>query len=86
MDWRIVSIGTLASNPLWNESGTPRTGHATTTIVKSGDAFMLIDPSLPAQMLHAKLSERWGIGLDSIDSLNINNIFQIEKFQPIYYF
>jgi len=66
MDWRIVSIGTLASNPLWNESGTPRTGHATTTIVKSGDTFMLIDPSLPAQMLHAKLSERWGIGLDSI--------------------
>ena len=66
MDWRILSIGTLACNPLWNESGAPRTGHATTTIIKSGDVFLLVDPSLPAQMLNAKLSERWGITLSSI--------------------
>lgn len=66
MDWRIVSIGTLASNPLWNEVGAPRTGHATTTVIKSGDAIMLVDPSLPGQMLNARLYERWGIDLSAV--------------------
>lgn len=66
MDWRIVSIGTLAANPLWRESGAPRTGHATTTVIKSGDAIMLVDPSLPGQMLNARLNERWGIDLSVV--------------------
>ena len=47
MDWRIVSIGTLSSHPLWSERGEVRTGHATTTAIKSGDAMLLVDPSLP---------------------------------------
>jgi glyoxylase-like metal-dependent hydrolase (beta-lactamase superfamily II) len=65
MDWRIVSIGTLPSNPLWNETGAPRTGHATTTVIKSGDSLMLVDPSLPGQILNARLQERWGIDLST---------------------
>jgi glyoxylase-like metal-dependent hydrolase (beta-lactamase superfamily II) len=66
MEWRIASIGTLASNPLWNERGTPRTGHATTTVIKSGGAILLVDPSLPPQMVNAKLQERWGITLSDV--------------------
>ena len=66
MDWRIVSIGTLPLNPLWNETGALRTGHATTTVIKSDEAILLVDPSLPPQMLNARLHERWGIGLDVI--------------------
>lgn len=66
MDWRIVSIGTLASNPIWNETGALRTGHATTTIIKSGNATVLVDPSLPGEMLNARLHERWGIDLSVI--------------------
>ena len=66
MDWRIVSIGTLASNPLWYERGAPRTGHATTTVIKSGDAVLLVDPSLPPLMVDAKLQERWGLTLADV--------------------
>ena len=66
MEWRIASIGTLASNPLWKESGPQRTGHATTTVIKSGDAILLVDPSLPPLMLDARLHERWGLGLSEI--------------------
>lgn len=66
MDWRIASIGTLASNPLWNETGSPRTGHATTTVIKSGDTVLLVDPSLPPQMLDARLQERWGLTLPKV--------------------
>jgi glyoxylase-like metal-dependent hydrolase (beta-lactamase superfamily II) len=66
MDWRIVSIGTLPSNPLWNETGPRRTGHATTTVIKSDKTILLVDPSLPPQMLNARLQERWGIDLSAI--------------------
>ena len=66
MDWRICSIGTLPSNPLWNEKGSLRTGHATSTVIKSGDAVLLVDPSLPQQMLDARLQERWGLTLGDI--------------------
>lgn len=66
MDWRICSIGTLATNPLWHEKGSPRTGHATATIIKSGDAVLLVDPSLPPQMVDAHIQERWGIDLSAV--------------------
>ncbi len=60
LDYRVVSIGTLATHPLWNEHTEVRTGHATTTLLCSGSATILIDPSLPAQALLARLSERCG--------------------------
>ncbi|MDP6541627.1 MAG: MBL fold metallo-hydrolase [Phycisphaerales bacterium] len=66
MDWRVASIGTLSLHPLWNERGEPRTGHATTTIIKSDDAILLVDPSLPPQMLDARLQERWGMRLTEV--------------------
>ena len=57
-EFRIVSIGTLAAHPLWNEKGDLRTAHATTTIVSVGDSHILVNPALPAQALTARMSER----------------------------
>lgn len=51
---------------MWSERGELRTGHATTTIVKSGDTTLLVDPSLPPSVLDARLNERWGINLASV--------------------
>lgn len=63
MDYRIISIGALAANPLWGERAqTPvRTGHATTTLVRSGKRTILIDPGLPEQVVAARLGERAGL-------------------------
>lgn len=58
MEWRVISIGTLPAHPLWGEKGQVRTGHATTTLVVSGDKRILIDPGLPEQILVARLAER----------------------------
>ncbi len=62
MDLRILSIGTLAAHPLWDERHPVRTGHSTTTLIRSGDATILVDPGLPAQALKARLGERANIG------------------------
>ncbi|MBT5583066.1 MAG: hypothetical protein HOJ54_03570, partial [Phycisphaerae bacterium] len=55
---RVISIGTLSTNTLWEESRDTRTGHATTTLVKGDDVTIVVDPGLPSQVIAAKLSER----------------------------
>jgi glyoxylase-like metal-dependent hydrolase (beta-lactamase superfamily II) len=61
MDFRVISLGALAAHPLWNERAPARTGHATTTLVRSKDAVVLVDPGLPAPAVAARLSERAGL-------------------------
>ena len=58
--YRVISIGTLARNTLWNEPQAIRMGHATTTLVESDDALIVVDPSLPAPVLAARIHERSG--------------------------
>src|SRR5258705_8982567 len=58
-EYRVISIGTLAAHPLWNEKTPLRTGHATTTLIDVGENIhILVDPGLPAQALVARMSER----------------------------
>lgn len=61
MDLRLISLGTLAANPLWNETTPVRTGHATTVLLTVGDKRILVDPGLPEVALEARLHERAGI-------------------------
>ena len=66
MDIRVISIGTLGANPLWDERDPVRTGHATTTLIRADDAAIIVDPGLPSPALKARLSERAGIGPEAI--------------------
>ena len=61
MDLRVISIGTLASNPLWNEKGNMRTGHATCSLIRAGKKVIVVDPGLPPQMVALRLHERSGV-------------------------
>lgn len=70
MDVRVISIGTLAEHPLRDTSRRVRTGHATTTLVRSGDAAILIDPGLPPAAVVARLDERAGL-----DPADITHVF-----------
>jgi glyoxylase-like metal-dependent hydrolase (beta-lactamase superfamily II) len=67
VEYRVISIGTLAAHPLWDEGAEARTGHATTTLltVDSG-AHILVDPSLPATALLARLGERTPVRADQV--------------------
>jgi hypothetical protein len=76
VDYRIVSIGTLAAHPLWNERADVRTGHATTTLVSSGESNIIVDPSLPPQVLVARLSE-----VSLIKPEEITDVF-LTSFEP----
>lgn len=56
--YRVISIGALDAHPLWEEKAPRRPAHATTTLVESGEARIVVDPSLPPRILEARLQER----------------------------
>ncbi len=66
VDYCVVSIGTLSHNKLWGESVPLRTAHATTTLVRDGGRTVLVDPSLPAAALTARLGERTGLAASAV--------------------
>ncbi len=77
MELIIVSIGVLSKNPLWNERVPVRSSHATTTLLRGKDGAaeinLLVDPSLPGDILDARLHERAGIRADQITHVFLTN-------------
>lgn len=73
MDYRIISIGVLSVHELWQRQGSARTPHATTTLVRSGDRTILVDPGLPGQAVVARLAERAGVEPDEITDVFLTN-------------
>jgi glyoxylase-like metal-dependent hydrolase (beta-lactamase superfamily II) len=76
--YRVISIGTLSRNALWNEKSKKRNAHATTTLIQDGDTTVLVDPSLPAEILQQRLDERSGLTIDQID------VVFLTTFRPIH--
>jgi len=73
MDYRIISIGTLSVHDLWEKPMPARTAHATTTLVESEGRFILVDPSLPPQVITARLAERAGLEPSDITDVFLTN-------------
>lgn len=73
MDYRIISIGALSINDLWDKQGPARTAHATTTLIRSGDKKILVDPALPPQVLVPRLAERSGLEPEDITDVFLTN-------------
>lgn len=70
MDVRVISLGTLAEHPLRDKTRRVRTGHATTTLIRTADAAILVDPGLPPAAVAARLDERAGL-----DAADITHVF-----------
>ena len=78
IDWRIISIGTLSAHPLWGEKQPVRVPHATSTLIKTDDRIILVDPALPDEALAARLFERSGLRPNAV-----TDIF-LTTFRPIH--
>jgi glyoxylase-like metal-dependent hydrolase (beta-lactamase superfamily II) len=74
VDVRIISIGALANHPLRDELGDRRPGHATTTLLISGESRILVDPSLPPDHLRQRLDERTGEAPESITHVFLTDL------------
>ncbi|MHC4089781.1 MAG: MBL fold metallo-hydrolase [Planctomycetota bacterium] len=75
----VVSIGTLSRNVFWNEKATVRPAHATTTLIREGTQTILVDPSLPAELLAHRLDERAGLKPAQIDLVFLTNFRPVHR-------
>ncbi|CAN5869052.1 hypothetical protein BH11PLA1_BH11PLA1_15140 [soil metagenome] len=66
IDFRVISIGAMSANPLWGERSPVRTGHATTTLIRTAGVTILVDPGLPGTMLGPRLKERSGLDPEDV--------------------
>jgi len=76
MDYRVISIGALSRHELWDGQDSLHTAHSTTTLVRSDDRVILVDPGLPPQIIAARLKERSGL-----DPLAVTDVF-LTNFRP----
>ena len=65
----VISVGTLSRNRFWDEAGIVRPPHATTTLLRDGPRCIIIDPSLPTELLAQRLDERSGLKPEDIDTV-----------------
>ena len=63
----VVNIGCLSRNRFWREEQTKRAAHATCVLIRDEDKTVLVDPSLPAELLSRRLDERAGLKARDID-------------------
>ena len=78
MSYRVITIGAFTRHPLraMDAQRPERLGYATTTLIVSGDAAILVDPGLPAQALAPRLVERAGL-----EPADITHVF-LTRFAP----
>ena len=79
IDYRIVSIGALSRNRMWDETSPKRTSHATTTLIRDENTTILVDPSLPAELLVQRLDERAGIGPAQVDAVFLTSFRPVHR-------
>ena len=78
VSYSVISIGALSRNRLWGEQEPKRAAHATTTIIWSGTTAILVDPSLPAEILRHRLDERTGLRPEQIE------VVFLTTFRPVH--
>lgn len=78
LSYTVISIGALSRNRLWGENEPVRPSHATTTLIRDQDKLILVDPSLPPEVLKQRLDERAGLKPEQI-----NTVF-LTTFRPVH--
>ena len=75
----IISIGTLSRNRFWNEDQSARSAHATTTLIRDGGHTILVDPSLPGEILVHRLAERTGLRPEAVDAVFLTTFRPVHR-------
>jgi len=75
----VISIGALSRNRFWNEQRAVRAAHATTTLVRADGQAILVDPSVPPELLRHRLDERAGMKPDQIDAVFLTTFRPVHR-------
>jgi glyoxylase-like metal-dependent hydrolase (beta-lactamase superfamily II) len=73
--WDLVTVGHLSRNRYWGESEERplRETCCTSTLIRTDDRTILVDPSRPAERMTTALDERTGLRPDAVDTVFITH-------------
>src|SRR4051812_27858065 len=66
LSWMILTIGHLSMNRGWGETERRRGPLCTSTLVRTPDGLLLIDPSLPPDQMPTLLNDQAGVGVKDV--------------------
>jgi len=75
----VISIGCLSRQELWNEKVPVRAAHATTTLVRDERITLIVDPSLPVQLLERLLHDRSGLRPDQVEAVFLTTFRPVHR-------
>jgi len=70
----VLAIGTLARNRFWNETSNVREEFATSSLVRSGDTILLVDPGWPSEVMEAVLFYRAGLRPEAVTDVFLTHV------------
>ena len=79
MTYDVVSIGCLSRNRFWNEPDAVRVAHATTILLREDNQCILVDPSLPEEVLAHRLNERVGLRPEDVDCVMLTSFSPVHR-------
>jgi glyoxylase-like metal-dependent hydrolase (beta-lactamase superfamily II) len=79
LHYRVISIGTLSRNRFWGETEGKRYPHATTTLIQDDHSTILVDPSLPEEVLPQRMDERSGLSPDKVEAVFLTSFRPIHR-------
>lgn len=73
--WDVLNIGNLSRNRFWGESDdhAVRPAWCTSTLVRTRDLTLVVDPGLPADAMAQVLDQRAGLRPDDVDAVFITH-------------
>jgi len=70
----IVVIGHLSRNTYWGEEAAVRPPLATSTLIRCGGKTILVDPSMPGDLMRLRLFERSGLRPEHVDIVFLTSL------------
>lgn len=70
----VLAIGTLSRNRFWGEKTDVREEFSTTTLVRSGETVLLVDPGWPREVLQAVLFYRVGLKPEAVTDVFLTHV------------
>src|SRR5947199_7822346 len=66
LSWMILTIGHLSMNRFWGETERRRGPLCTSTLVRTPEGLLLVDPSLQPEQMPALLNDQAGVGVGAV--------------------
>lgn len=80
IEWRILTIGHLSMNKFWGETERRRGPLCTSTLLKTPDGLMLVDPSVPPERMPDLLNEQAGVTPEAVRHVYLTHFHGDHRF------